>query len=318
MNEKIVSIIIPIYKSEKYLDSCLESVANQTYKDLEIILVDDGSPDNCPQICDEWAKKDDRFKVLHKNNAGVSVARNDALDICSGDYITFVDSDDWIEKDYILDMMSNTGDGVDVVSAGLTYDYLDGNSVPLPSLNGTLSGKDVISYFLLDEYRPEACGKLYKKLVINQNRFDSTKKYSEDIAFNYYVLKNCNKIACINNTMYHYLQESGNSSTTPLMTENRKNSYKVFVEILEDCKNDKEVYACALKQFCMRVFAILTRVLHDKEFTKKYYDEIADVILDYKKDILFCKLASKKYKISVLIMSFSKTLFKKLFAKIYK
>ena len=99
MNEPLVSVIVPVYKVEKYLDKCIESIVGQTYENLEIILVDDGSPDNCPTMCDEWAQKDSRIKVIHKENGGLSSARNAGLDACTGDYIGFVDSDDWIEPD---------------------------------------------------------------------------------------------------------------------------------------------------------------------------------------------------------------------------
>ena len=92
-----ISIIVPVYKTEKYLDKCIESILNQTFKDFELILVDDGSPDNCGKICDEWAKKDDRIVVIHKENGGVSSARNTALNNIKGEYVGFVDSDDTIE-----------------------------------------------------------------------------------------------------------------------------------------------------------------------------------------------------------------------------
>ena len=99
MDEKI-SVIIPIYKVEKYLNRCVESVVNQSYQNLEIILVDDGSPDNCPKMCDDWAEKDNRIKVIHKENGGLSDARNAGLKVAMGEYISFVDSDDWIAKDF--------------------------------------------------------------------------------------------------------------------------------------------------------------------------------------------------------------------------
>lgn len=94
--DKKISIIVPIYKVEKYLDRCVESIVKQTYKNLEIILVDDGSPDNCPKMCDEWEKKDKRIKVIHKKNGGLSDARNAGIDVMTGEYVTFVDSDDYI------------------------------------------------------------------------------------------------------------------------------------------------------------------------------------------------------------------------------
>ena len=101
MQNPLVSIIVPIYKVEPYLRRCLDSIVNQTYTNLEIILVDDGSPDGCPQICDEYAAKDKRIVVIHKENGGLSDARNAGLDICKGEYIFFIDSDDWIKTDTI-------------------------------------------------------------------------------------------------------------------------------------------------------------------------------------------------------------------------
>ena len=102
-----ISVIVPVYKVEKYLDKCVESIVNQTYKNLEIILVDDGSPDNCPAMCDEWAEKDERIRVIHKENGGLADARNAGMDIATGDYIGFVDSDDWIEPNMYEVLLKN-------------------------------------------------------------------------------------------------------------------------------------------------------------------------------------------------------------------
>ncbi|HEY8803664.1 MAG TPA: glycosyltransferase, partial [Clostridium sp.] len=99
MQNPLISIIVPIYKVEVYIRNCVDSILNQTYKNLEIILVDDGSPDNCGNICEEYSSKDKRIKVIHKKNGGLSSARNAGLDIASGEYIGFIDSDDWIEGD---------------------------------------------------------------------------------------------------------------------------------------------------------------------------------------------------------------------------
>lgn len=105
MEKVLISVVVPIYKVESYLERCINSIVNQTYKNLEIILVDDGSPDNCPAICDEWAKKDSRIKVIHKENGGLMAAWIDGLECATGDYVYFIDSDDWIEefsiKDYV-------------------------------------------------------------------------------------------------------------------------------------------------------------------------------------------------------------------------
>ena len=113
----LISIIVPVYRTEKYLDRCVESIVNQTYKNLEIILVDDGSPDDCPKMCDEWAKKDKRIKVIHKENGGVSSARNIGIKSAKGKYIGFVDSDDYIEKEMYESL-------IDVLNKNKNLDYI--------------------------------------------------------------------------------------------------------------------------------------------------------------------------------------------------
>ena len=97
----IVTVIIPVYNVEKFLDRCVQSVVNQTYKNLEIILVDDGSPDNCPAMCDEWSRKDSRIKVVHKRNAGLGMARNTGIENANGKYIFFFDSDDYVDESIV-------------------------------------------------------------------------------------------------------------------------------------------------------------------------------------------------------------------------
>lgn len=111
----LISVIVPIYKVEAYLNRCVESIVRQTYTELEIILVDDGSPDGCPALCDEWAGKDKRIKVIHKSNGGLSDARNAGMRAAEGNYISFVDSDDWIAPEFyrlLLEAMRETGSDI--------------------------------------------------------------------------------------------------------------------------------------------------------------------------------------------------------------
>lgn len=127
-----ISVIVPVYKVENFLDRCVESIVGQTYENLEIILVDDGSPDNCPSMCDKWAEKDRRIKVIHKENGGVSSARNAALDIVSGDYIGFVDSDDWIDPGMYEFLYENSQKyDADISYCGTFYNYEDGTQVAI-------------------------------------------------------------------------------------------------------------------------------------------------------------------------------------------
>ena len=121
----LISVIVPVYKAEKYLDKCVQSIVNQTYKNLEIILVDDGSPDNCPAVCDEYASKDSRVRVVHKKNAGPSAARNTGLDAATGGYIWFVDGDDYLLPGALQTAAQSTANSPDIVNFWniCFYDY---------------------------------------------------------------------------------------------------------------------------------------------------------------------------------------------------
>lgn len=119
-NKPLISVIVPIYKVENYLNCCVNSIINQTYKNLEIILIDDGSPDKCGKICDDFNKEDTRIKVIHKKNNGLGSARNTGLDVCNGEYISFVDSDDYIMPDLIESLYNEIYD-CDYVSCGYTH-----------------------------------------------------------------------------------------------------------------------------------------------------------------------------------------------------
>ena len=115
----LFSIIVPVYKAEKYISECVDSVLAQTFEDFELILADDGSPDRCPEICDEYAKKDSRIKVIHKNNGGASSARNSGIDAACGEYIIFLDSDDYWEGNYTLQRLAEKSkDGYDIIMFG--------------------------------------------------------------------------------------------------------------------------------------------------------------------------------------------------------
>ena len=207
-----ISIIVPIYNVEKYLDKCIKSIVNQSFKNLEIILVDDGSLDNCPAICDEWTKKDYRIKVIHKENGGLSDARNAGLSVASGDYIAFVDSDDYIEPDMYEKLLKVAIDNnCDIVSCKLRMVYE--NDINLIANDDTgeviyYSTEDAISALIDDKIRQVVWNKLYKADIIKNIPFD-VGKYHEDEFWSYQAIGNATKIATIDYTGYNYLQRSG-------------------------------------------------------------------------------------------------------------
>ena len=138
LNKDVVSVIIPIYKAEPYLKKCLDSIAAQTYKNLEIILIDDGSPDNCGRICDEYAANDPRVKVIHKQNGGMSDARNTGLDNATGEYLTFIDSDDYVSENFVDTLLNALRDNdADMSVCSFVYAAEDGRVLNSFVKNGT-------------------------------------------------------------------------------------------------------------------------------------------------------------------------------------
>ena len=212
MNEPLISVIVPVYKVEKYFDECVESIVNQTYRNLEIILIDDGSPDNCPQMCDDWTKRDARIRVIHKENGGLSSARNAGLDVCKGEYIAFVDSDDFIHRDYVF-KMEEKAFSMNVELVICDYARVDAESHIVKenaNLNFHIEKKLLSQKDLYDElciYNPwwsiSTCNKLYKKELLENLRFFEG-KLCEDAFFIHYLYEKVENACYIKCPLYYY------------------------------------------------------------------------------------------------------------------
>ena len=208
----IISVIIPIYKVEKYMDKCIQSVVEQTYKNLEIILVDDGSPDKCPEKCDEWAKRDCRIKVIHKQNGGLSDARNNGIETAQGEYIAFVDSDDWISNDMFEKMwMALENNDADMSVGRYVKVFPNGEceeSVPLQNEIEVLTNEEAINLLLEDQViTSHVWRKLYKRKLI-KNKLFPIGKYYEDVFVMPELFIQCKKIVCLNEVYYYYRQNN--------------------------------------------------------------------------------------------------------------
>lgn len=252
-----VSIIVPIYNVEKYLDRCIQSLVNQTLNDIEIILVDDGSPDNCPQMCDEYAQKDNRIKVIHKQNAGLGYARNSGLDVAIGEYVAFVDSDDYVDTamyETLYERANKTNadatfcgfntevaKGVWHESREVEQDQLwEGNDVKEFMYNMIASGKGVRQERL---YQMSVWHAIYKREIIANNKlaFPSEREVvSEDIPFQVDFLKNANKVLYLNMHFYYYCLNG--SSLTATFKKEKFYGYNKLRECLLSKINDTEYY----------------------------------------------------------------------------
>lgn len=215
---KKVSIIVPTYNNEKYIVDCLESICNQTHPCLDIIVVDDGSTDNTGNICDKFADKDKRIKVIHTANRGVSSARNTGLDASTGEYIMFVDGDDWIEKnavEYLLQTLETT-------KSDLCFSVKIFRNDSIQEHGDTLPAKSVYkSTALLQEHLNctfglSVCMILVRSSICKRVRFDETIFNLEDWDFNSQLLKNAATVTVVDYAFYHYRKTSGSASNSPL------------------------------------------------------------------------------------------------------
>lgn len=219
MDQPLISVIVPIYMIDRYVGLCIESIINQTYKNLEIVLVDDGGKDRCPEICDLYKRKDDRIKVIHKPNGGLVSARKVGLQQSNGEYISYVDGDDWIGLGFIegLYTAANTS-GADIVCAGFTRDLFSRsasftNTLPAGIYEGEKL-KELWKNMASSEpyYRPGIStyvwNKLFKRKILlgPQSRVDSRISIGEDGAVTYPALLSCSRVAVIDNVAYHYRQ----------------------------------------------------------------------------------------------------------------
>ncbi|MCI5927314.1 MAG: glycosyltransferase [Pseudoflavonifractor capillosus] len=204
----MISVIVPVYKVEPYLDRCIRSIVEQTYTDLEIILVDDGSPDNCPAMCDAWAKKDSRILVIHQLNAGAGAARNAALNIATGEMIAFVDSDDYLSPDMYSHLHSLMAHGADIAECGYANAYDDNMSFDCDNASvHTYTVQEAMAEHIRDRiFRQLIWNKLYRREIIGDIRFPTGKKIDDEF-LTYQVLGNAKTLIRSERICYAYRQQ---------------------------------------------------------------------------------------------------------------
>lgn len=299
MNAK-VSVIIPVYKVEDYLHRCVDSIINQTLKELEIILVDDGSPDDCPSICDEYALKDERIKVVHKPNGGLSSARNVGLKIATGEYIFFVDSDDWLDLDG-LELLYKTAieQQVDFVRYRAIRTGWPGLPENAPCMLG--EHREILGgYYSKDRIKEElypklfvskqltlspilgAWGSLYNREFLQSNNlyFYDEIRFSEDMIFSANVVYKAKNFYYIDNAcVYHYFYNPNSISKSFRKDrwESCKQLIKYFYRDFENLKDyDFKPQLERLKWFCILLGLNERKYLNDSKIRQNYCKEIID------------------------------------------
>ncbi|MBR5279195.1 MAG: glycosyltransferase, partial [Clostridia bacterium] len=206
---ELISVIVPVYKVEKYLNKCVESIVNQTYKNLEIILVDDGSPDNCPKMCDEWAEKDSRIKVIHQENGGGSKARNVGKSVSSGQWVMFIDSDDYLSEDMIAVLFNNASENIDIIEC--EFLLTEDDNVNFDKNNDQIeifATQDAMKLHIEDKsFRQTVWNKLYRKSVLCNVDFPEGKLIDDEF-FTYKAIGNARNLVHIYKKLYAYRQQT--------------------------------------------------------------------------------------------------------------
>ena len=234
-NNGTISVIVPIYKVEKYIDECIRSLICQTYPNLQILLADDGSPDQCGAICDRYAAEDSRIVVLHLKNGGAAAARNAALRIATGEYVAFVDGDDYLEPDACANLMQTLeATGADVVQSSFRNTYADGAAIPHPvHPPQTYSATEYLTRFTEDWTCAIACAKLFRYHVL-EGIFYEEGHLIDDEFFTYRCMMNARKVAYIPVITYNYRQRASSVTKDDTGRERRN------LDILEATEKRRE------------------------------------------------------------------------------
>lgn len=232
--EELISVIVPIYNAEKYLEQCIKSIVNQTYKNIEIILVDDGSIDESHKICDEYKEKDSRIIVVHKKNGGVSSARNTGLNLAKGDWIAFIDADDWVEKEYLEELICNAKEkNVNISMCG--YNRISNNGNKEKKSNNKKEIVDSKEYLIRALNPQTGYGfvplKIINKKIIKNIKFNQNLTVGEDALFNMEIAPNINKAFYCNKALYNYRNNSES-----VVKKFDHNYAKKYLKSMQECK----------------------------------------------------------------------------------
>ncbi len=299
-----ISVVLPIYNVEKYLETCVKAMTGQTYQNLEIILVDDGSPDGCPALCDELAKTDERIRVLHKENGGLSDARNAGTQIATGEYITFVDSDDVVTDTYVEYLYSLIEKyGCDMSLCTHTVVFEDGKKIPYgDGTDEMLDAKECLRRMLYhDVIDTSAWAKLYRTDMAREILYPKGKLF-EDIGTTYRFFLASGKIACGYQSQYFYMQRQ-NSIVSGKFNPHKLDLLEMTDKMAEDVeKVYPDLAQAVLRRRVYARFSTLNQML-DVDGYKKERDEIISFIKAHKREIMADEHAPGRDKMAMRMLS---------------
>ena len=314
----LITVVVPIYKVEQYLDDCVQSILNQTYRNLEIILVDDGSPDRCGEMCDEYAKKDARIQVIHQKNKGLSGARNSAIDVAKGEYITFVDSDDYLAKDMVETLYNDIQKyDVELATVGFESFFEDGTRASNPH-NGKVfvyTREQALDSFLFNDYMtPCVWGKLYKTSLWNTVRCPEGKLF-EDQFTTYKLIDQCEKVVYDSTPRYYYRKRAGSIGHSSFT----KKTYELYDAIHEEYQYISQKYPnecpnIAVARITWEI-VFVNMMLRSNAVDPKVVAEVQSYARNNLEKVLKCGYINKTRKIQIGLFAYAFWLYKKVYAQ---
>lgn len=306
MNE-LISVIIPVYNVERYLNACIDSVLCQTYKDIEIILVDDGAADGCPDICDAYAKADSRVRVIHKQNGGLSDARNAGIDTAKGKYLLFIDSDDSVSPDHIEYLYRLLTENRADMSVCGVMQVQEGKS-PVPSLHtrSVLLTPERAFFSLLYAKGVDVCAyaKLYKAELFDGIRFPKGRVY-EDSATTYRILDRCRTIAYGDKKSYYYFTRPGSISKMGAFNKNEYDFIEHTSQMLDYITAKyPSLSAAADRYYLYSKFRTLRMVAFTKPRNRAFEKRLTDDIKSKRRSVFFDKNTPRRDKLAIAVSFF--------------
>lgn len=294
----LISVIVPVYNSEKYLSRCIESILNQTYSNIELILINDGSTDNSPNICEEFQSIDSRIQVLHKVNGGVSSARNAGIDLAKGSLVGFVDSDDHISEEMYARLFDTFSDDVDL--ATLVGYTVNSTELTVDEVS-TISNMDALGYIFKLRFPTSLWAYLYKKDAIGDLRLDESIHFFEDFVFNVKVLKRAKCISLCKENLYHYEMSEG-SINLQKINDKKVSCLKIYDDLIDEpflvddgaLKSKAEYFRA---HFLAGTILTLSNSIDVAE--KKYYDIVKEHARSTVVDTLRSRHVPIKYKMAI-------------------
>jgi glycosyltransferase involved in cell wall biosynthesis len=299
-NMNLISVIVPIYNVEAYLERCIDSIINQTYVNLEIILVDDGSSDLCGELCDAYAKQDNRIIVIHQENQGLSGARNSALDVMSGEYVTFVDSDDYISLTYIEVLQNALSESKADMSVGIFIYDRDSeliSDIPKQDLS-VMNTEAFIREMLYYKKQHTACGKLMRSILFSNIRFPLGKLY-EDVFTIYKVSDKCERVAICDARYYYFMRRGSIQNQSFSLSQMDAVEAALYVrDFIKKVHPDLNIAAMNLVMSCC--FHTLRQIVDKKKYSKER-QYIIEIVKKYRWPVLKDPRARKKVKVACIV-----------------